>query len=58
MNIDKFLFWKQETSRKIKKVKALRGGEHRYVARATPRIDAEIAEKSRFPAETNLNRHQ
>jgi hypothetical protein len=53
MYTDKFLIWKRAIFRKIKEIKALRGGVHRYAAQARPQIDAGIAEKGRFQTETN-----
>jgi hypothetical protein len=36
-----------------KKIKGLRGGVHRYVAQANPKIDAARAGKDRFRMETS-----
>jgi len=33
-------------------IKGLRGGVHRYAAQASPKIDAAMAEKSRFRMKT------
>ena len=53
MDSDEFLIWKRDVFRKVKEIKALRGGVHRYAAQARPQIDVEITEKSRFQTETN-----
>ncbi len=49
-----FLIRKRAIFRKVKEIKALRGGVHQYAAQAMPRIDADIAEKGRFRTETRL----
>jgi hypothetical protein len=43
------LIRKRAIFRKIKEIKVLRGGLHRYAAQARLRIDAGIAEKDQFP---------
>ncbi len=53
MNTGEFLIWKRVVFRKVKEVKALCGGVHRYAAQARLQIDAEITEKDRFRAETS-----
>ena len=40
--------------RKVKEIKELRGGVHRYAAQLIPQIDTEIAEKGHFRMETSL----
>lgn len=55
MNTGEFLFWKRATFRKIKKIKASRGGVHEYAAQARPQIDAEIPEKGCFRTETSYS---
>ena len=53
MDSDEFLVWKRAIFCKVKEIKALCGGVHRYAAQARPQIDVEITEKSRFQTETN-----
>ena len=48
-----FLGQKRAIFRKVKEIKGLRGGVHRYAAQAIPQIDAEIAEKGRLWTETS-----
>ena len=48
-----FLGQKRAIFRKVKEIKGLRGGVHRYVAQAIPQIDAEIAKKGRLWPETS-----
>jgi hypothetical protein len=52
MNLKKFLIWKRDIFCKVKEIKGLCGGEHSFAAQASPPIDAEIAENSRFRTET------
>lgn len=47
MDTGAFLIRKRTIFRRIKEIKVLRRGVHRYAAQAKPQIDAEIAEKDR-----------
>jgi len=49
---DQFLIWKPAIFRKVKEIKLLSGGVHRYAAQSNALIDAEIAEKGGFRTET------
>jgi len=48
-----FLIWKAAIFRKVKKIKHLSGGVVLYAAQTNGQIDAEIAKKGGFQAETN-----
>jgi hypothetical protein len=48
MGTMQFSYGKRAIFCKVKEIKALRGGVHRYAAQARPQIDAEIAKKGRF----------
>ena len=47
-----FSYEKRAIFCKVKEIKALRGGVHRYAAQARLQIDAEIAKKGRFRMKT------
>ncbi|OEU73154.1 MAG: hypothetical protein BA864_13225 [Desulfuromonadales bacterium C00003093] len=53
MDTTSFLIWKRAIFCKVKEIKGLRGDVHQYVAQASLQIDAEIAKKGRFQAETS-----
>jgi hypothetical protein len=48
-----FLLGKRDIFCKFKEIKGLCGGEHSFAAPANLQFDAEIAENSRFRAETS-----
>jgi hypothetical protein len=48
-----FSYGKRAIFRKIKEIKCLRGGVHRYAAQVSALIDAEIAKKGRFRTKTS-----
>ncbi len=48
MRTIKVLIWKRDIFCKFKEIKGLCGGEHVFAAQATPQVNAEIAENSRF----------
>ena len=52
MGQQQFLIWKPVIFRKVKKIKRLSGGVVLYAAQSNAQIDAEIAEKNGFRAET------
>jgi hypothetical protein len=52
MDTGEFLIRKRAIFRKVKEIKALRGGVHPYTAQARLQIEEEIAKKGRFRTET------
>jgi hypothetical protein len=53
MATGRFPYRKRGIFRRVKEIKGLRGGVHRYGAQASPQIDAAMAKKDRFRTETS-----